>query len=173
MKTLNVHWKYLVYILRHKWFVLVASIKIGAPVWRAIAHDFSKFLPSEWFAYARYFYGDTNSENLRLIAEYGLPELIPYGIAPEDRFDMAWLLHQHRNPHHWQFWVLREDSGTTKLQPMPRSFVLEMVADWMGAGRAITGKWEALDWYLKNRDKIQLREETHLMVESILKDAAK
>lgn len=162
------HLKYLSYILRHKWFVLVASIKIGAPLWRAITHDLSKFRPSEWFPYAFYFYGDSNGETLRLMAEYGLGELIPYGMAPEDKFNVAWLHHQHRNPHHWQYWILREDSGGTKLMPIPKQYVLEMVADWMGAGRAITGKWDVVEWYKKNYDEIQLCGDARKMVDELM-----
>ena len=50
------HLNYLKYVLRHKWFVLLASIRIGAPLWGAIIHDLSKFRPSEWIPYARCFY---------------------------------------------------------------------------------------------------------------------
>ena len=35
-----------------------------------------------------------------------------------------------------------------------------MVADWMGAGRAITGKWDVAGWYADNWRKIHLRPET-------------
>ena len=38
--------------------------------------------------------------------------------------------------------------------PMPEKYAREMVADWAGAGRAITGKWETLEWYEKNQEKI-------------------
>lgn len=150
------HLKYAKYLFRHKWFVFIAGRKTGAPLWRLIIHDWSKFLPCEWFPYARYFYGEKpqteNKQEWRKI-----------------NFDRAWLHHQHANPHHWQHWVLREDSGETKLLPMPDRLIREMVADWMGAGRAITGKWEAGAWYQRNKEKIQLESATREKVESILR----
>jgi hypothetical protein len=86
-------------------------------------------------------------------------------------FDRAWLHHQHRNPHHWQHWVLREDSGATKILAMPPHFVREMVADWMGAGRAITGKWDLPIWYAKNREKIQLHAASREIAENLIKNS--
>jgi len=157
--------KYAKYLFRHKWFVFVAGLKTKAPLWRLIIHDWSKFLWCEWKPYSDYFYG----EKARLQKEEW--DDFRYWMAAQkyyDAFDRAWLHHQHRNPHHWQHWVLREDSGATKLLPMPEHFVREMVADWMGAGRAINGKWETAAWYAKNRDKIQLNEGTRLLVEKLL-----
>lgn len=48
------------------------------------------------------------------------------------------------------------------------SYAREMIADWMGAGRAITGKWEVAEWYEKNQNKIQLHPETRRFVENII-----
>lgn len=48
---------YLRYVIRHKWFVLIAGLRVGAPLWRLIIHDWSKFLPCEWRPYAKFFYG--------------------------------------------------------------------------------------------------------------------
>jgi len=81
-----------------------------------------------------------------------------------ERFDVAWLHHQHANPHHWQHWVLREDDGQTKCLEMPEHFAREMVADWCGAGRAITGKWEVWIWYYRNRGRILLNPKTEARV---------
>ena len=203
------HWSYLRYVLRHKWFVLVAGLKIGCPLWRLLVHDISKFRPSEWFPYAVTFYAkDGSKQYVESVA-----------------FNLAWLLHQHRNPHHWQHWVLRQDNpdrryliqdmgdweGLTHIhdvkQPsaeafvpdmdlranrpdvdrmmrqllrhanadaglipmrMPDKYLREMVADWMGAGRAITGRWETCEWYNKNRRGIVLEEVTRSLVEGLL-----
>lgn len=140
------HFRYLKYIVRHKWFVLVAGLKIGAPLWRLIVHDLSKFFPDEWIAYANFFYAN--------------------GKEPE--FNVAWLYHQRRNKHHWQYWILREDCGNVTPIEMPKKYVLEMVADWMGAGRAITGKWEAASWFEKNGEVMLLHEVTRSEVDNIL-----
>jgi len=108
-------------------------------------------LPCEWFPYAISFYGPKTRTD-----------------KTKRDFDRAWLHHQHVNPHHWQHWVLHEDSGATKLLEMPDHFAREMVADWCGAGRAITGKWEVWIWYTKNRENIQLNDSTRKLVDSLI-----
>jgi len=153
------HLRYLKYLIRHKWFVFLAGLKTGVPLWRLVIHDWSKFMPCEWFPYANFFYGPKPDKNE--------PDDWVYWISVEAHrapFDLAWLHHQHRNPHHWQHWVLREDNGDTKFLKMPENFVREMVADWCGAGRAITGKWDVATWYEKNAYKILLHPKTTLRV---------
>ena len=147
------HLNYLKYLLRHKWFVLVACWRIGASMRLGILHDWSKFLPSEWLPYARCFYAPDGTKRYKEAAE----------------FTFAWNDHQKRNRHHWQYWVIGWDRGTTEPLQMPRRYVLEMVADWMGAGRAITGEWETAVWYEKNGSNMQLHPVTRAQVESILR----
>ena len=147
------HIAYLKHILRHKWFVLVASIRIGAPLWRALVHDLSKFRPREWFAYAEAFYS-------------------PEGVGwynPTNAFNVAWNHHQKSNLHHWQYWMLKEDDPSKIiLLPMPKKYVLEMIADWMGAGRAIHGEWDPSDWYNEHYHSIQFNKKTRDMVDVML-----
>ena len=120
--SVKAHLRYGSYVARHKWFVLRAGLKTKAPLWRLLIHDWSKMTPAEWGPYVRSFYG---------------PQ--PRTDAAKCAFNAAWLHHQHHNPHHWQHWLLREDRGDLKMLAMPERFVREMVADWMGAGRAIGG----------------------------------
>ena len=142
-------WKYLRYIIRHKWFVLLACVRRGI-IWRGLVHDLSKLLPSEFYPYAEYFYGTVPNP----------------GSDVKIAFDKAWLFHQHRNPHHWQFWILREDDGDTKIMRMSDVFVAEMVCDWIGAGRAITGKSGGTrEWYEKNRHRIIVHKDTREQIE--------
>ena len=152
------HLQYARYLARHKWFVFVAGLRTKAPFWRLIIHDWSKFMPCEWFPYTEFFYG-------------AKPTNETWKQWSKDRFDDAWLHHQHFNPHHWQHWVLKNDNGTTRALYMPVKFVREMVADWMGAGRAITGKWEAQAWYEKNKDKMVLHVSTQQLVERLLENS--
>lgn len=163
------HWKYLSYVVRHKWFVFEACRKLRVPLWQALIHDWSKFLPSEWFPYVNFFNG--NYPKWASISSGQKFDGYPYTLTSDywsERFDRAWLHHQHLNPHHWQHWVLREDSGASKLLEMPDKFICEMVADWIGAGRAITGKYEAFSWYQSNKEKIQLHPDTRTKVEQLL-----
>lgn len=163
---MNKHLKYLSYVIRHKWFVLLACWRRGL-YWQGIVHDWSKFLPSEWRPYAEFFYGEKFSEE-EMSRAFSLGIVLKSQTVKHLEFDAAWLAHQHRSPHHWQHWVLREDSGGTKILPMPRRYMLEMLADWEGAGRAITGKNDTPAWYARNRARIQLHPSTRLLVDDAL-----
>ena len=146
------HWQYLRYLARHKWFVLRAGLILRVPFWRLLIHDWSKFLPSEWFPYADHFYG----------SRCGLDRVA------KTLFKHAWLKHIHRNPHHWQHWVLRSDDGSTETLTIPEPLVREMVADWAGAGRAINGGWDLEPWWLANRVKVALAPETAARVVELI-----
>jgi len=171
------YWKYLFYVIRHKWFVLVAGLKINRmvidkiPLRRLFLHDISKLLPSEFFPYAEHFYGNKNQgiKHGRDSSGYYKPT-----DTGDDAFDFAWLLHQKRNPHHWQWWLLPEDDGGIKILSMMKktnldsTYLAEMVADWYGAGRAIQGSWQnARQWYNKNSCHMQLHTQTKEIVERL------
>jgi len=146
------HWAYLKYIAKHKWYVLVATRQTRTSLLRGLIHDLSKFKPSEWFPYARCFYADDGSNQYDDMVD----------------FKEAWLHHQNRNKHHWQYWELGMDDGRKIAMKMPDKYVREMLADWMGAGRAITGKWEVGRWYENNKTKMTLHPMTKEKVESLL-----
>lgn len=149
------HLKYLKYVVRHRWFVFVECLKLGV-IWRGLMHDLSKFLPSEWFPYADYFYGKKLGKGHDTAKE-----------LREEAFDIAWLKHIHRNKHHWQYWRLREDDGGTKLIPIPSQYVKEMLADWRGAGRA-QGFDKLGLWYEKNYRKIEMHRESRDLLHSLM-----
>jgi hypothetical protein len=144
---------YLKYVLRHKRHVVTACRITGVSFWRSLIHDWHKFLPSEWGPYVRAFYRSDGSKQ--------------YVESPE--FAIAWNLHQKRGRHHWQHWLLTWDRGDTEALPMPDHFLREMVADWWGAGKTITGRWSADQWYEKNKEKIKLHSSTRTAVEALLK----
>lgn len=174
---MKAHLKYLSYIVRHKWFVFLACLARGRMhpdlrlqlIWRGIIHDWTKLLPSEWFPYVASFYGRRpeleRQRELYFLSDVGVKELDGIRL----RFDIAWLNHQHRNSHHWQHWVLSEDSGKTKLIKMPKIDLLEMLADWDGAGRAIHGgKGNTANWYQSHYWDIKLHPETRNYVDDEL-----
>lgn len=158
------HWLYLKAVCRHKWFVFLACLKFRVPIWSAIFHDWDKFSPEMWLPYAAYFYGpDANKRDASgaYVKEPG----------QQSAFDYAWNGHQKRNKHHWQYWVLFEDSGAVFALPMPDRARREMLADWFGAGRAYNKDWTPLEprkWYEKNKDKMQLHDDTRGWVEAEL-----
>lgn len=164
--------KYLKYLFRHKWFVFVECIKMKL-YWQGIVHDLSKFNWDELKPYTDYFYGDRQKMNSDEFWQgqhkYGCFEASPFGHTHEEKFKIAWLKHQHRNPHHWQFWVGIMDSGNEFIIPMPEKYYKEMICDWIGAGKAITGKDNMGEWYNKNKQNIKLHPETQYFVEEYLK----
>ena len=138
--------KYAWLTIRHKVFVFRAGLKLGVPMWLLVIHDIDKFYPDELPHYGRQFFGDKND--------------------PEG-FIRCWTRHQNRNPHHWEYWIPR--TGHNRCSPpfpdnisipMPREYVLEMVADWCGASRAYEGRWPwegKWEWADKNVDSILQR----------------
>ena len=160
---MKAHLAYLKYVIRHKWFVFLACLRLKVPLWRAIIHDWTKFLPCEWSAYVRSFYNPDGTSNKA--------KRVDRPIWLNQDFDDAWNHHQKANKHHWQYWVLVTDSDDPRLRPleMPHTYIREMVADWIGAGRAITGKYEVAQWYEKNQHKMMLADGTRFVVERLLK----
>ena len=149
------HFKYASYLFRHKWYVFIECCKVGIP-WRGLVHDLSKFLPSEWIPYANYFYKPKQRD------ETGYYKPCDTG---DKAFDYAWLLHQKRNKHHWQWWVLPKGDGGVEILPMPDKYRKEMLADWRGAGRAQGYGDNTNEWYKANRNKMQLHPETRAWIE--------
>lgn len=167
-------------------------------LWRLLVHDWSKFRPSEWRPYAAYFYGETpeaiverRAAKWRRISEESHGPMSPAAEAGhlsavrgeladlirerQAAFNRAWLLHIHRNPHHWQHWILHEDSGKT-LVLLPEAVVAdEMLADWIGAGTKILKRptlaeciAETITWYGKNCNVMQLRQPVRQRIEATL-----
>lgn len=226
MEDEEMYFKYLKYVLKHKWYVFIECCKLGIPL-RGLLHDLSKFLPSEFIPYARYFYGNY-PEALTVYEKTYHWKMKTKAVVKGD-FDLAWLKHQKRNPHHWQYWLLVNDSSSNeftiqapgdgyemylsrnnrhlamfdesilfaedKIKPnfnndnawiyakeirdrlnkspktieIPDKFREEMLADWIGAGIAITGKREVNEWYEKNKDNIILHSNTRKWIERKLK----
>jgi hypothetical protein len=145
------HLSYLKYVVRHKFFVLCAGLPLGVSPFRLLLHDWTKFLPREWFPYATFFNGpklDKTGEALKFGA-----------------FQKAWNHHQKKNDHHWQFWLLQMDDGGPVIPlAMSEQAKREMLADWRGAGRAL-GMPDTRQWYLDHKDVIILHPRTRVWVE--------
>jgi hypothetical protein len=166
---MNKNISYLKYILKHKWYVLKECCRLGI-VWRGLTHDLSKFLPSEWIPYRNFFYGKYHS-----VYEFHgdvRNDMLIHGVTfkeeVDDAFNYSWLKHIHRNPHHWQHWILHYDNGTVEARKIPEKYLREMLADWIGAGLAITGKKDIKEWYYKNRDNIVMHPKSRAWIESMI-----
>lgn len=169
------YFAYLWYVLRHKWFVTIECWKSGL-FWRGLLHDASKFRPSEFLPYARHFYNpDGSKRSARDKTGYYKPT-----DTGDSEFDFAWFLHQKRNDHHWQYWIIPDDGSKEitlnqagnilyklKLLKMPEKAVREMICDWIGAGKA-QGTPGTDVWYAKNGDKLIFHPQTRILIESLL-----
>lgn len=151
--------KHLIQTLRHKWYVLIAGRRLKVPLWRLLKHDLSKFSLAEFGAYARQFHGDRDDP---------------------DGFARAWLCHQNRNDHHWEYWISRSQhvkgNGREDLAlPMPEIAIREMIADWYAAAKVYDGAWSAqkvMAWLSKNQWNMFLHPTSWERLVRILQESA-
>ena len=156
---MNKYIYYIKYLIKHKWYVFLECWHLGIP-WLGIVHDFSKLRWSELVPYARHFGG--NIQRGRDKTGY-----YKAGAGGDRDFDVAWLYHLHRNKHHHQYWCLTQDDDPNMVLKMPYKYMLEMVADWRGAGKA-QGTPDTKVWYLAHRERMRLHPVTRVEVEYLL-----
>lgn len=118
-------------------------------------HDNTKYWADEYEAYDRYFYPDEYEDN-------------PPFLQRVEEYQRAWLEHMHRNPHHWQHWVLINDNGFFTVLPMPEVYIIEMICDWWSFSWKKGNLYEIFDWIDENSPHILLDNETTRLVEKIL-----
>src|SRR5688572_19082143 len=110
------YWAYLKQVLKHKTLVFKEGWKIGTPLYLLVFHDLSKFNADEFIPYARCYF-DANG-------------------YPQYRNDVGFLVaqqrHIHRNRHHWEHWCTVTRGGVMTRLPIPKKYMLEMMADWCG-----------------------------------------
>lgn len=147
------YWQYFKYVVNHKWNVFIECLKIGQPL-HGLTHDLSKFRPSEFIPYARFFYRKDRTKT--------------YNKADENDadFQRGWNLHQKRNKHHWNYWVSVTRKNEIIPVPMPPKYVMQMVADWRGMSRRFGDT--ARGYYLKERVNMILHDDTIQIVEDVL-----
>lgn len=150
-------------VLVHKYWVLVYCRKLGI-TWRGITHDLSKFSPVEFWESVRYWDGKT-SPIVKCKADKG--------------YSLAWQHHKGRNRHHYEYWVDNLDQGGTPIK-MPWKDLLELIADYLGAGRAYNnaGKDSILkhekEWFRKKiqNDHPKIHPATIKMIDFLLDEFA-
>ncbi len=155
-----IYLRYLWSLLRHKWFILRASRLTGLPLWRAIIHDWSKFLPVEFVNYAKWHFGTKSLAG----------------------WAKAWGHHQHHNPHHPEYWVLawhgedpdfyrslgRRVTDFVTVLPMPEVYVREMIADLLAASRTYTGSWNIGNWLNEHGPRMILHDDAIYWVNTVM-----
>lgn len=128
-KTIRTHRKWVKYYCR------LAGIR-----WRGWKHDLSKYSPTEFLESARYWTGTSSPIN---------------EAKKQQGYSRAWLHHRGRNSHHWAYWADNFSEGMI-IYPMPRDDFVEMVCDFLAAGRAYSGEYFTYSseraWWLKDRE---------------------
>ncbi len=149
------YWTYFKYIVEHKWNVGIECLKAGLFI-HAFTHDLSKFLPSEFLPYAKFFYSKNRSKEYKTSDENDL------------NFQTGWNRHQKRNKHHWNYWVSVTRKDEIIPVEMPMKYIKQMVCDWDGMSRKFGGS--TCDYFRKNENTMILHPETKAKIESILFD---
>lgn len=129
-------------IFTHKWWVFYYACKLGIP-WQGITHDLSKFSWKELKESIKYYQGNKS----------------PIPIAKnENGYSEAWQHHKGVNKHHYEYWIDNRDNLIV-LIPIPYKYVLEMIADWLGAFRTYRGYEnlkEEYDWWIESKKNYKL-----------------
>lgn len=115
-------------------------------------HDDSKTKTDEYDAYDAYFYGGN----------------VSYAVKQE--FNRAWLAHIHRNPHHWQYYVLTCDEPEEGeiLIEIPYNYLIELICDWWSFSWKTGNLYEIFDYYEKRKDYIKMNDRSRAELEKLL-----
>lgn len=145
-------WKHFKTVCKHKWIVFCECAACGI-AWQGIVHDFSKFSPTEFIPSAKHFQGNRSPIE-----------------AEKDAvgYSMAWLHHKGRNKHHWEYWTDFRENGEVIANRIPKKYIVEMICDWIGAGKAYGGEsWtqrSPIEYYNKVRAGRYFHEDTEKLI---------
>ena len=141
-------------IITHKWWAFYYACKLGIP-FRGFMHDWSKFSPVEFFEGAKY-YRESSSP-------------IP-ACKEANGYSLALQHHKGRNPHHYEYWIDNVDNGGTPIK-IPYKYVLEMVADYLAAGKTYQGKnftfKSEYEWWKSQRQLRNMHEDTKMFLDIV------
>lgn len=107
-----------------------------------VEHDASKTKLDEYPAYDRYFYSSFPKDKTK------------------KEFNLAWLKHIHRNPHHWQHWVIPSEEALE----MPQNYALEMLCDWWSFSWINYEPGLIFAWWDRHKDSMILHPKTRDLV---------
>ena len=157
MNTMQAVWNHFKTVCKHKRIVYQECRACGM-TWRGLTHDLSKFSIAEFVPSAKFFQGDKSPIEAEKAAK---------------GYSFAWLHHKGCNPHHWEFWLDFRDDGTFIVNKIPYPYVIEMICDWIGAGKVYSkDKWtqhEPLRYFYKVRGGRHFHPETEELIVTLLK----
>ena len=89
---------------------------------QGLAHDLSKYMPSEFWVGVKYYQGTQSPNNAER-------DVLGYS--------SAWLHHKGRNKHHYEYWLdygIHAGDGIVPV-PMPMRYIVEMFIDRVAASK--------------------------------------
>ena len=133
-------WLHFRKIQKHRKYVRQYCFWAGIP-WRGITHDLSKYSPTEFWESVKFYVGTSS----------------PIDEAKKQQgYSRAWLHHRGRNSHHWAYWADNFSEGFT-VYPMPKNDFVEMVCDFLAAGKAYSeGNFSYVkeyEWWKREREQ--------------------
>ena len=142
----------------HRKWVRHYGKMMGLRKWQAWTHDLSKYSPTEFLESVKYYQGDKSPID---------------ACKAENGYSMAWFHHKGRNPHHYEYWQDNFDFGGTPVM-MPYKYAVELLCDYLAAGRAYMGDkftYKAeLEWWYKKRQNCAMHLQTKWFVSLVLED---
>lgn len=139
-------------VCQHKKEVFKECRACGIPI-QGLLHDLSKFSFTEFLPSVKYFQGNRS----------------PIDVEKERvGYSAAWLHHKSHNKHHWEYWTDFGNNGEIISAKIPYKYIVEMICDWIGAGKVYSsGKWthsDPLDYYKKVRPGRHFNKQTETMI---------
>lgn len=148
---IHIHRKYV-----RKYTAMCGILRLG------IKHDLSKYHPEEFFEGVKYYTGHSSP-----VDECRKLNGVSY----------ARLHHKGRNKHHYEYWIDEVDGELIPIK-MPYKYAVEMICDFLSAGRAYHDKsftyQDELNWWNQklSTDPI-IHPQTKLFVSKVLEDLCK
>ena len=144
-------------ITKHRHLVMRFCFRVGL-VWQGLAHDLSKYSPTEFWQGAKYWQG-TRSPNA------GAREAVGYSTA--------WMHHKGRNKHHYEYWTdVPPGEHDYKPVPMPTRYLVESVLDRIAASKVYRGRdytdGDPLAYMARERASEKLHPETYAKMQFLL-----
>ena len=149
-------------ITKHRHMVIAHCAKAGI-LWQGLAHDLSKYSPTEFMQGARFYLG-TRSPNEAEREECG--------------YSLAWMHHKGRNRHHFEYWT-DYDPVERVMKPvkMPLRYVVEKFCDRVAASKIYQGENyrddSPLKYFIRGKTHRRIHPETSALLEKLLKMLAK
>lgn len=149
--------KHFMTITRHRHQVIKHCYRCGI-LWQGLRHDLSKYTPTEFLEGIRYYRPD-KSPNV--------------GARETNGYSRAWLHHQGRNRHHFEYWV-DYNSQTRVKEPvqMPIRYVVEMFCDRVAASKIYYDKdyddSKPIMYFYKGKGRRFMHPRTSALLEKLL-----